>query len=76
MRPESHHDPAIPGSNPSACRVGEDYLVCSGFEYFPGVPLFHSRCLSTEIATGLAGRVVGMYVTEGVAAFDWFDHSH
>ncbi|MBM9503252.1 glycoside hydrolase family 43 protein [Actinacidiphila acididurans] len=32
--------------DPSVCRVGEDYyLVCSSFEYFPGVPLFHSRDL-------------------------------
>ncbi|WP_407941242.1 family 43 glycosylhydrolase [Nonomuraea cypriaca] len=28
--------------DPSVCRVGEDYyLVCSSFEYFPGVPIFH-----------------------------------
>lgn len=32
--------------DPSICRVGEDYfLVTSSFEYFPGVPLFHSRDL-------------------------------
>ncbi|NUP53905.1 MAG: glycoside hydrolase family 43 protein [Catenulispora sp.] len=32
--------------DPSICRVGEDYyLVCSSFEYFPGVPIFHSRDL-------------------------------
>ena len=30
----------------SICRVGEDYyLVNSTFEYFPGVPLFHSKDL-------------------------------
>jgi xylan 1,4-beta-xylosidase len=28
------------------CRVGSDYyLACSSFEYFPGVPIFHSRDL-------------------------------
>jgi hypothetical protein len=32
------------------------------------------RYLSPEVGTGLAGRVVGMYVTRGVAAFDWFDY--
>ncbi|MGW2488333.1 glycoside hydrolase family 43 protein [Streptomyces sp. NPDC001606] len=40
--------PVIPGfhPDPSICRVGEDYyLACSSFEYFPGVPLFHSRDL-------------------------------
>jgi alpha-N-arabinofuranosidase len=32
--------------DPSICRVGRDYfLVTSSFEYFPGVPLFHSRDL-------------------------------
>lgn len=32
--------------DPSICRVGEDYyLVNSSFEYFPGLPLHHSRDL-------------------------------
>jgi xylan 1,4-beta-xylosidase len=32
--------------DPSICRVGRDvYLACSSFEYFPGVPIFHSRDL-------------------------------
>lgn len=41
-------NPVIPGfhPDPSVCRVGEDYyLVCSSFEYFPGIPVFHSRDL-------------------------------
>ena len=41
-------NPIISGfyPDPSICRVGEDYyLVTSTFEYFPGVPLFHSRDL-------------------------------
>jgi beta-xylosidase len=41
-------NPVLPGfhPDPSVCRVGEDYyLVCSSFEYFPGVPIFHSRDL-------------------------------
>lgn len=44
----AYGNPVIPGfhPDPSVCRVGEDYyLVCSSFEYFPGVPLFHSRDL-------------------------------
>ena len=43
-----YHNPVIPGfhPDPSICRVGQDYyLVTSSFEYFPGVPLFHSRDL-------------------------------
>ena len=32
--------------DPSICRAGEDYyLANSSFEFFPGVPLFHSRDL-------------------------------
>jgi beta-xylosidase len=41
-------NPVLPGfhPDPSICRVGEDYyLACSSFEYFPGIPLFHSRDL-------------------------------
>ncbi|RIV39133.1 glycoside hydrolase family 43 protein [Micromonospora radicis] len=41
-------NPVVPGfhPDPSVCRVGEDYyLVCSSFEYFPGVPILHSRDL-------------------------------
>lgn len=41
-------NPVISGFNPdpSVCRVGEDYyLVTSSFEYFPGVPVYHSRDL-------------------------------
>lgn len=41
-------NPIIKGFNPdpSICRVGEDYyLVTSSFEYFPGIPIYHSRDL-------------------------------
>ena len=44
----TYNNPVIPGfwSDPSVCRVGEDYyLVNSTFEYFPGVPVFHSKDL-------------------------------
>jgi len=44
----TYHNPVIPGfySDPSVVRVGEDYyLVTSTFEYFPGIPVFHSRDL-------------------------------
>ena len=32
------------------------------------------RYLSTEVAAGFTGRVIGMYVTDGQAAFDWFEY--
>jgi alpha-N-arabinofuranosidase len=41
-------NPIIPGfsPDPSICRVGDDfYVVTSTFEYFPGVPVYHSRDL-------------------------------
>lgn len=44
----TYHNPIIPGfySDPSVCRVGDDYyLITSTFEYFPGVPVFHSKDL-------------------------------
>jgi xylan 1,4-beta-xylosidase len=60
-------NPVISGfhPDPSVCRVGDDYyLVTSTFEYFPGVPIFHSKdlvhwrqighCLTTERQLPLA----------------------
>jgi len=43
-----YQNPVLSGfyPDPSVCRVGGDfYLVTSSFEYFPGVPIFHSRDL-------------------------------
>lgn len=61
-------NPVIPGfyPDPSICRVGDDYyLVTSTFEYFPGVPIFHSKdlvhwrqighCLSREEQLPISG---------------------
>ncbi len=46
--PVTFNNPVIPGffSDPSVCRVEEDYyLVTSTFDYFPAVPVFHSKDL-------------------------------
>lgn len=43
-----YENPILPGfhPDPSICRVGGDYyLVVSSFEYFPGLPIYHSRDL-------------------------------
>jgi len=43
-----YRNPVIRGfhPDPSVCRVGTDfYLVTSSFEYFPGMPVFHSTDL-------------------------------
>jgi Glycosyl hydrolases family 43/Beta xylosidase C-terminal Concanavalin A-like domain len=48
MPDEGGTTPIIPGfyPDPTICRVGNDYyLAHSSFEYFPGVPLWHSRDL-------------------------------
>ena len=45
---ERMKNPIIGGfhPDPSICRVGDDYyLVNSSFQYFPGVPVYHSRDL-------------------------------
>ncbi len=44
----TYRNPVISGfhPDPSVCRHGDDYyLVTSSFEYFPGVPIFHSTDL-------------------------------
>ena len=71
-----YKNPIIPGFNPdpSICRVGDDfYLVTSTFEFFPGVPVYHSKnlvnwelinyCLTTDSQLPLEGAVVskGIY---------------
>lgn len=43
-----YQNPVISGfhPDPSVCRAGEDfYLVNSSFEYFPGIPVYHSKDL-------------------------------
>ncbi|KAL4811963.1 glycosyl hydrolase [Aspergillus spinulosporus] len=47
-QPHKYQNPIIPGFNPdpSIVRVGRDYfLVTSTFEYFPGIPIYHSTDL-------------------------------
>jgi alpha-N-arabinofuranosidase len=46
--PARFRNPVLPGSHPdpSICRVGDDYyVVTSTFEYFPGLPVHHSKDL-------------------------------
>lgn len=50
-------NPILPGfyPDPSICRVGEDfYMVCSSFELYPGIPVFHSRDLANWEQLGYA----------------------
>jgi alpha-N-arabinofuranosidase len=46
--PATYTNPILSGfhADPSICRVGGDYyLATSSFEYFPGVPIYHSKDL-------------------------------
>lgn len=46
---QQYENPIISGYNPdpSITRVGDDFYLCtSTFEFFPGVPLYHSRNLA------------------------------
>ena len=48
LNAQGFKNPVLPGfhADPSVCRVGDDYyLVNSTFQYFPGVPVFHSKDL-------------------------------
>jgi len=44
----NYKNPIIPGfyPDPSICKAGDTYyIVCSSFQYFPGIPLFESKDL-------------------------------
>jgi hypothetical protein len=41
---------------------------------FRAIAEVDGRYLSTEVAGGFTGRVIGMYAIGGDAAFDWFDY--
>ena len=55
MMQDSFSNPVIPGFNPDPCilRVDKDYyIVTSSFEWFPGIPVYHSLDLVNWQQTG------------------------
>ncbi len=67
----NYTNPIIPGfyPDPSICRVEQDYyLVNSSFEYFPGVPVFHSRDLVNWKQIGYCLTRPSQLPLEGVRA--------
>ncbi|KAI9495269.1 glycosyl hydrolase [Zychaea mexicana] len=55
MTTSNYSNPIISGFNPdpSICRVGNDfYLVTSTFQFFPGVPIYHSQDLANWTQIG------------------------
>ena len=59
-------------------RTGPDTVVF-GVEDEAGVvqtlASLDGRYLSTEVAGGFTGRVIGMYATEGIVRFDWYEEA-
>ncbi|CAM5685587.1 putative Xylosidase [Streptomyces afghaniensis 772] [Streptomyces afghaniensis] len=82
------HSPCPPGrwSSPSRSpnrrlrtgRAPDPHIVSLGIEQpdgtFTELASLDGRYLSTEVAGGFTGRVIGMYAAEGTVHFDWFDH--
>ncbi|MFE9851843.1 glycoside hydrolase family 43 protein [Streptomyces sp. NPDC005576] len=58
-------------------RVGAPDTLRLGYETEQGdfeiLAELDGRYLTTEVAGGFTGRVIGMYATRGSAAFDWFE---
>jgi len=64
-------NPVLPGCypDPSVCRVGEwYYLVCSTFEYLPGLPVMRSRDLVRWQTVGHVVDRDGMLDLDGIAS--------
>lgn len=43
-------NPILPGfhADPCICRKGDDfYIAVSSFEWFPGIPIYHSKDMKT-----------------------------
>jgi beta-xylosidase len=67
---------AVPGA-PLGVRAGGSDTISFEVETDDGSVVLaelDGRYLSTEVASGFTGRVIGMYVVDGTAAFDWFDY--
>jgi xylan 1,4-beta-xylosidase len=68
-------DPAT--APPPGLRAGGPDTLRLGYETDGGVfevlAELDGRYLTTEVAGGFTGRVLGMYATRGSAAFDWFE---
>jgi alpha-N-arabinofuranosidase len=64
-------NPIIPGSfpDPSICRVGDDYYISnSSFEYFPGVPIWHSKDLVNWQQIGFGIHRPEQFNFDGIAS--------
>jgi hypothetical protein len=63
--PTGQEEPGVRAGGPDVVALGIDGVRLAELD---------GRYLSTQVAGGFTGRVVGMYVIEGSAAFDWFEY--
>jgi xylan 1,4-beta-xylosidase len=73
LRIEAHASPpgmAHPLTQPDALRLGVEEPDGT----FSVLADLDGRYLSTEVAGGFTGRVIGMYAAAGTMRFDWFDY--
>jgi alpha-N-arabinofuranosidase len=67
---DEYLNPIVAGfyPDPSICRVGDDYyLVNSSFQYFPGLPIWHSKDLVNWTQIGNVIDRVSQYPSKGGA---------
>jgi beta-xylosidase len=64
-----------PGEQAPGVRPGGPDTVVLSVEGGEPLAELDGRYLSTQVAGGFTGRVIGMYVTEGTASFDWFAYT-
>jgi hypothetical protein len=67
LRLDAVPDPA--GHGPDVLRLGLENGEHVAIAELDG------RYLSTEVAGGFTGRVIGLYAAEGTVAFDWFEYA-
>ncbi len=67
---ESAPDKGHPRQEPDVLRLGVE-RADGGFDVLAELD---GRYLSTEVAGGFTGRVIGMYAATGSVHFDWFDY--
>ncbi|RKE17115.1 glycoside hydrolase family 43 protein [Streptomyces sp. TLI_171] len=61
--------PRGPRTGPDALALGHE----SADGAFTALATLDGRYLTTEVAGGFTGRVIGLYAADGTAHFDWFD---
>jgi hypothetical protein len=67
--------PEAPGIEPTGPDTIAFWLGDPDAEGAQPLAELEGRYLSTEVATGFTGRVIGMYAVDGTVAFDWFRYS-